>query len=139
MPVGRRRQGVHIAFVEQATTNHLACTALEEHVIGHNDGSTTMLLEDAAHMLDEIELLVAGGGPEVVADDVLGFAPHFALVGDEGDAALLAEGWIGEDHFEVFARVGGEAIGNMDGGIQQGRVPTRPYPPPRLYHAGRGS
>ena len=49
-------------------------------------------------MLDEVELLVAGRGPEVFADDDLVLALGVAFLVHEQKALLLAEGRIGEDH-----------------------------------------
>ena len=55
-------------------------------------------------MLEEVKLLVAGGGPEVgtLHDQALPF--RFALSGDEGEAGLPSEGRIGQHHVEVDAR-----------------------------------
>ncbi len=70
-------------------------------------------------VLDEVELLVAGGGPEVVAHDGLRLALELAVVGDEGDAALLAEGRVGQHQVEAVAGVAGEAVGDADRAVQQ--------------------
>jgi len=48
-------------------------------------------------VLDEVELLVAGRGPEVLADDDLVFLLSVAFLVHEQEALLLAEGRIGED------------------------------------------
>ncbi len=99
---GQAQQGVHIALGQQFVSDGFARAAV--------------LLEDGAHMLHEVELFVAGGGPEVFAHDVLVFAAHTAFVGDEGDAGLFAEGRVGEHHVEVAAGVAGQAVGHADGG-----------------------
>ena len=49
-------------------------------------------------MLDEVELLVAGRGPEVFADHDLILALGVAFLVHEQEALLLAERRIGEDH-----------------------------------------
>ena len=54
-------------------------------------------------MLDEVELLVAGGGPEVFADDDLLVALRVTFLVHEQEALLLAEGRIGEDHRVLVA------------------------------------
>ena len=61
-------------------------------------------------MLEEVELFVLGGGPEVLAlvRDVLLLQGTF--FGDEGDAALLPEWWIGEDHAEALAGICCEGV-----------------------------
>jgi hypothetical protein len=43
--------------------------ALEEHVVGQDHRGAAVLLEDGEDVLEEVELLVAGAGPEVVAHD----------------------------------------------------------------------
>ncbi|MEJ2630491.1 MAG: hypothetical protein P8011_14860 [Acidihalobacter sp.] len=42
-------------------------------------------------MLHEVELLVRGGGPEIVALDAVALPADLALLADDGRAALLAE------------------------------------------------
>jgi hypothetical protein len=71
------------------------------------DGGAAVHLQDGVDILEETELLVARIGPEVLADDSLGFSAEFALLGDIGDAAKLAEGRIGENQVEVLARMAG--------------------------------
>jgi hypothetical protein len=68
-------------------------------------------------VLEEIELFVGAGGPEVLAvvDEV--FLLVFASVVGEGHAALLAEGGIGKDVIEAFAGVGDEGVGGGDGAV----------------------
>ncbi len=61
-------------------------------------------------MLDEIELLVAGGRPEVVAFVGERLAVGLALLVDDGHAALLAERRIGQHHVEALAGVGDQAV-----------------------------
>ena len=49
-------------------------------------------------MLEEVELFVAGGGPEVVAQNLLALLLLVAVLVDDGDAGLLSEGRIGQHH-----------------------------------------
>ena len=67
-------------------------------------------LEQAADMLKEVELLVAGGGPEVVAQNFLPLLHLVAVLVDNRDAGLLAEGRIGEHHVVIHRWLGGEAV-----------------------------
>jgi hypothetical protein len=57
-----------------------------------------MDLEQALHVLHEVELLVGGGGPEVVALVDHALAVGLTLFGDDHDARLLAERRVGEHH-----------------------------------------
>src|SRR5712692_4495474 len=61
------QKGVHIALVEELPPYGLARAALEKHVVGDDDGRAAVDLEQRLHVLDEVELLVGGGRPEVVA------------------------------------------------------------------------
>ena len=60
-------------------------------------------------MLEEIELLVAGAGPEIVAVDDERLFGRLAPLVDDGDAALLAERRIGQNDL-VFAMLSGQCI-----------------------------
>jgi hypothetical protein len=55
-------------------------------------------VQQALDVLDEVELLVGGAGPEVVALVEDGLAVGLALVGDDHDARLLAERRVGQHH-----------------------------------------
>jgi len=52
---------------EQLAPDGFASAAFEENVVGHNDRRPTVLLEDGEDVLEEVELLVARAGPEIVA------------------------------------------------------------------------
>jgi len=105
--------------VQEFAPHHFARAAFEENVVGDDDGRFAVHFENVPDVLNEVELFVAGGGPEIFADDVLRLALDFALIGDEGDAGLFAEGRIGQHHVEVFAGVGGETVGHVDGTVGQ--------------------
>src|SRR3989338_4560 len=72
-----------------------------------------MLLEDREDVLEEVELLVARRGPEIVAVDRETFLLCFALLGNDSHAALLAEGRISHHHLVVASTVAGESIPNL--------------------------
>ncbi len=65
-----------IALVQELAADGLAGAAFEQHVVRHHDRGAAVVLQHRLDVLDEVELLVGGRGPEVVAlDDV-------ALLGD---------------------------------------------------------
>jgi hypothetical protein len=47
---------VKLCGLEQILPHRLACTALEQHVIRHNQGRATRGLKHGADILDEVEL-----------------------------------------------------------------------------------
>ena len=61
-------------------------------------------------MLHKVELLVAGGGPEVLAVDRLLILVHVPLLIHEEQALAFAEGRIGQDHAVFFTPGRGEAV-----------------------------
>jgi hypothetical protein len=61
------------------------------------DRGAAVLLQDREDVLEEIELLVAGARPKIAAVDDERFLRGLACFVDDGDAALLAEGRIGQD------------------------------------------
>jgi hypothetical protein len=68
-----------------------------------------VLLEDGEDVLEEIELLVAGARPEIVAIDDERFLGRLASLVDDGHAAFFAEGWIGQDDL-IFAVFAGQCV-----------------------------
>ena len=65
---GQAQQGVDIALMQQFSAHGFAGPAFEEDVIRHDDGGPAIDLEHGLDVLNEVELLVGGGGPEVVAN-----------------------------------------------------------------------
>ena len=65
-------------------------------------------------MLDEVELHVADGGPEIIADDHQRLALGVTFFVDEGDVGLLAEGRVGQHQIEAVRGIGGQAVGHAD-------------------------
>ena len=82
---GRQAQdGVQVALVHQVAADLLADIAFEQHVVGQHHGGATTGLQAAIDVLQEAELLVAGGIGEIIA-------------GGQAAAFLGAEGRIGQD------------------------------------------
>src|SRR5690348_2814887 len=66
-------------------------------------------------MLEEIELLVARAGPEVITDHLVGLTLLAAFLIHIGNTALASERRIGQYQVEALARVATQAIGHMHG------------------------
>ena len=94
---GQAEEGVGVGLLEELAADSFAGSAFEENVVGQDDGGVAVLLQDSENVLEEVELLVAGGGPEVVAVDGERFLGLLAVGADDGDAALFAEGRVGEN------------------------------------------
>ena len=90
--VGEAQECVHVAVFHKVL-DHVARGVGEEDVVGQHHGRPSAFFEYGDHVLDEVELLVAGTDGEVV--------PHRGLVGPFG-----SEGGIGEDAVVPFAPVG---------------------------------
>ena len=66
---------MHVAFLQELSANGLSGAALEEDVVRYHDCCSPVDLQAALYVLEEVELLVARRGPEVIADYVrLSFA-----------------------------------------------------------------
>ena len=80
--------------LEEVAAHRLARPALEEDIVRHHDGRTAIGLEHGPHVLEEVELLVGGGGPEVLAAVGQGLpvgpSPAFSLVRSKGWLSHLA-------------------------------------------------
>lgn len=110
----KAQQRVHVAFVHQLAADGFAGAAFEQRIVGNHHRGAAVRLEQGLDVLNEVELLVAGGGPEVVAlDDVLlGGGP--AVLADDHRAALLAERRIGQHDFEPLAGVGRQRVSHAN-------------------------
>ena len=80
---GQAQQRMHVRLLEQFAPDGFARAAFEEHVIRQHHRRATVLLENGEDVLEEIELFVAGGGPEIVAIDDERFLGRFACLVDE--------------------------------------------------------
>jgi len=68
-------------------------------------------------VLDKVELLVAGGDPEILAVVGKVVALLLALVVGEGHTAFFAEGRIGQHIVDAQAGIGHQGVGRRDKGI----------------------
>ena len=60
---------MQIEVREELAAQSLSGTALEEHVVGQDNGGASVGVQDRGDVLDEVELLVAGGRDEVLPLD----------------------------------------------------------------------
>ena len=93
---GQPQQRVNVAFGQQLAPDRLAGAALEQHVVGDNYGGAALVLEQQSNVLQEVQLLVAGGGPEVLAVHRQVLLLHVGSAGGDGQAGLAAKGRIGQ-------------------------------------------
>ena len=105
-----------VTLLEQPPAHCLPGAALEQHVIRHHDGGAPVDLEQSPHVLQEVQLLVAGGGPEVGTLHNQGLPFRLALGIDEGEAGLATKGRVGQHHVEVDARMIAQAVIDDDVG-----------------------
>ncbi len=84
--------------------------AFEQDVVGYDDSRPPVHLQQGPHVLQEVELLVAGRGPEVGALHHQALPLRFPLRVDEGEAGLPSEGRIGQHHVEVDTWMGAQAV-----------------------------
>jgi hypothetical protein len=89
---GQAQHGVNVAGLQQLAADLLARAALEQHVVGQHHRRLTVHLEHADDVLQEVELLVGRGFPEVLALAGQRLAVLLAVAVGDGHAALLAEG-----------------------------------------------
>lgn len=81
-----------VTTLEQFAADGLTGATFEKHIIRNDDGCAAVHLEKARHVLHEIELFIAGGGPEVVAEDGERLAAFNAFVIDNRDVDFLRKG-----------------------------------------------
>src|SRR5207249_9461026 len=113
-PCWKSQQRMHLALLQQLAPDSLPGTTLEKHIIRHNHGSAPINLEQRLDMLDKVQLLVAGAGPEVVSHNHAGLTLLVSLLVHKGDAALAPKRWIGQHDIEILARVTAQTIGDSN-------------------------
>ena len=64
---GQPQQGVNVVLGEEPPSDGLPCPAFKEDVVGNDDGGAAVDLQRGGDVLDEVQLLVGGGDPEVGA------------------------------------------------------------------------
>ena len=104
------QQGVNAAFLKQVAPHLLARAALEQHVVRHHHRGAAVDLQQRVNVLHEVQLLVAGRGPEILAHDDLVILLGVALLVHEQQALLLPERRIGQNHRVFPAPRRGEAV-----------------------------
>jgi len=88
---GRQAQErMNVAFVQERAADDLPCPALEEDIIGHDNRGFTRHVQDILDMLDEVELLVTDGGPEILAALLSGAAIPAAKSDGSGETGHSA-------------------------------------------------
>lgn len=98
---------MNLALVQQLPADGLPCAAFEEDVIGDDDRSAAVLLQQGFYMLEEVELFVGRRRPEVVAFDNFRFPRDFAIVRDNGRAALFSKRRVGHHNLVAIAGISG--------------------------------
>ena len=58
-----------VAFMQQLSAHGFACATFEQHVVRHDDCGPAVYFQQCFDVLGEVELLVAGCRPEIVAHD----------------------------------------------------------------------
>ena len=104
---------MQLALVQQLSPDGFARTSIEQHVVGQYDSSTAVNLEQRLDVLDEVELLVRCGRPEVVAFDHIFFCGALAIGAFNLGAALFSERRVGQHDVEALARIGRQGVGNL--------------------------
>ena len=112
---GQAEDRVQITGGKQLLSDDFTRTALKEHVIRHDDSGLARGFQDRIDVLDEVELLVAAGRPEIltVIDEVCLLLLAF-FVG-EREGGFLAERRIGQHVIHAVARIGQQRIPAGDG------------------------
>lgn len=114
---GQAENGVQVGGLQEPAADDLACSALEEDIVRHHHSGVAVGLEDGVDVLEEVELLVGAGGPEVLAVvDQLLVLPLALLVGD-GDGGFLAERRVGQHIVHPVAGVREQGVAQSHGDI----------------------
>ena len=105
---GQAQQGMHVAIVQEPPADGLARPGLEQHVVGHHHCGPAAHPQQAHHVLHEVELLVAGGGPEAL--------PLIAV------RRRPPERRVGEHHVEAIPGIVPQGVVDMHGRVRLGAL-----------------
>ena len=107
---GQTEDGMEIRSLQQLLSHRFTGTALKQDVIGYDHRRFARGLHDGVDVLNEVELLVGAGRPEILAvvDQILFFL--LALLVGHGNGGLFAEGRVGEDVIHTVAGIGEQGI-----------------------------
>lgn len=101
---------VQVAGSKELFADNLACAALKQHVVRHNHSGLARGFQNRVDMLDEIELFVAAGRPEILTVIYEVFFLLFAFLIGEGEGGFFAEGRVSENVIHAVAGIGEERI-----------------------------
>lgn len=106
---------MQVGGLQQLLADDLTCAALEKHIIRYYNSRSASGFQNGIDVLDEIQLLVGAGGPEVltVIDKLLVLI--LALLIGDGNGRLFAEGWIGEHIVHTIAGICQQGVANGNG------------------------
>src|SRR6202521_5980171 len=107
---------MHIALLQQFAPDRLPSSALEKDIIRHDHRGSSVDFEQRLDMLDKIQLLVAGAGPEIIPYNHARFAFLATLLVHEGDAALAPKRGIGKHHVKILAGMAAQAVNHANRG-----------------------
>ena len=107
---GQAEDGMQIGGLEQLLADDLTGTALKQHIIRNHNGGSTGGFQNGVDMLDEIQLLVGAGCPEVLTVVNQFLVLLFALLVGDGDGGFFAEGRVGQNIVHPIAGVGQQGI-----------------------------
>ena len=107
---GQTQDCMQITGSKQLLADDLASAALKEHVVRHDHRSLARGFQDGIDVLDEIELLIAAGGPEILTVIYEVLFLLFAFLIGEGEGGFFAEGRVGENVIHAIAGIGEQRI-----------------------------
>src|SRR5438105_1243341 len=101
---------MHVANLQELAPDDFTRAALKEYIIRHDDSGPPVRFEQGDHVLEKIELFVAGAGPEIVTHNSADFTLLATFFIDKGHAAFTTKWGIGEHYIEIFPRMAAQAI-----------------------------
>ena len=112
---GRQAQDrMQVGGFEQLLTHCFTGAALKENIIGDDDSRFSVRLQQRVDMLNEVELFVGAGRPEVLTVIYQLVLFLLALVVGEGDRRFLAEGRIRQHIVNARTGIGQQRVAERD-------------------------
>ena len=103
-----------VELLQQSFPECRAGTAFEQDIVGEHDSGSAVDVENRFDVLNKVDLLVGGGNPEVVPDDLQRVLLGSAIFAHHLHRGLGAERWVGQHDRPAFAGVSGESVFDLD-------------------------
>src|SRR5665213_2519031 len=105
---------MNVELLQQPLAQCLTGPALEQDIVRKDNGGSTVDVENRLDVLEEVQLLIGGRHPEVVANYLKSVPGYLPVSPNHRVRRFRAEWWVGEAHRPPPTGVSGQRVLNFD-------------------------